>query len=114
MGSGANWSYVRPAAADSDIVIETTEKIPVSDLCCTGLYHFRSAEIFLSAYEEFYHEFSSGNGQPERYVAPIYNALIKHGCVIRYTVIEPSELILCGVPAEYEAFLNRPLAAGTR
>jgi len=38
--SGANWSYVRPATPGSDRVAETTEKRPVSDLCCTGLYHF--------------------------------------------------------------------------
>lgn len=108
-GSGSNWSYVRPATPDSDLVVETAEKRPISDLCCTGLYHFNSAEIYLSAYEAFYSDFVPDTALRERYVAPIYNALIKRGLPIRYTLVQRSELILCGVPDEYEAFLrSRP------
>lgn len=105
-GSGPNWSYVLPAAPDSDLVIETAEKNPISDLCCTGLYHFSSVELFLSAYDGFYRDFTPGAALRERYVAPIYNALIRRGLPIRYTIVQPSQLILCGVPDEYEAFLR--------
>jgi len=106
-GGGENWSYVRPAGPRSDLVAETAEKNPISDLCCTGLYYFGSVELYLSAYEGFYSGFTPGAALRERYVAPIYNDLIKRGRLIRYTVVEPSELIVCGVPDEYEAFLRR-------
>jgi MobA-like NTP transferase domain len=106
-GSGDNWSYVRPAAPDNDLVMETAEKQPISDLCCTGLYHFDSAETYLSAYEAFYNEFIPNAALRERYIAPIYNELIKRALSIRYTLVQRSELILCGIPDEYEAFLRR-------
>lgn len=108
-GGGDNWSYVRPVAPDSDLVMETAEKRPISDLCCTGLYHFGSTGLYLSAYDAFYDDFTPSAALRERYVAPMYNALIKRGLSIRYTLVDRSELILCGVPDEYEAFLrNRP------
>ncbi|HYE23900.1 MAG TPA: glycosyltransferase family 2 protein [Clostridia bacterium] len=103
-GTGANWSYVRPASPDSDRVIETAEKMPISDLCCTGLYHFGSAGLFLDAYEAFVAGAAAAMGLRETYVAPMYNLLIREGRDIRYSLIGSDEVIFCGVPAEYEAF----------
>jgi hypothetical protein len=103
-GAGANWSYVRPDPAGRNRVAETAEKRPISELCCTGLYHFRSAALFAEAYE---HLAAAGTtGLPELYVAPIYNQLIRRGCDIRYHLIGADEVIFCGVPAEYDAFLR--------
>ncbi|MCR5879218.1 capsular biosynthesis protein [Phenylobacterium sp. J367] len=48
-GSGANWSYVKPASGPEPWAIETAEKKPISDLCCTGLYHFARAADFRAA-----------------------------------------------------------------
>jgi hypothetical protein len=39
-GEGDNWSFVRPIAEESTQIDLTTENTPISDLCCTGLYHF--------------------------------------------------------------------------
>jgi len=103
-GSGANWSYVRPSAPGSDRVAETTEKVPISDLCCTGLYHFGSAGLFLDAYRPFRDGAAEAMGLKETYVAPMYNLLLREGRDIRYAVVDPDEVIFCGVPAEYEAF----------
>jgi hypothetical protein len=44
-------------------------------------------------------------GLTELYVAPIYNLLIRRGADIRFHVIDESEVIFCGVPSEYAAFL---------
>jgi hypothetical protein len=107
-GSGDNWSYVRPAGPNSDQVIETAEKQPISDLCCTGLYHFGSIESFLWAYDAYYRDFVPSSSLKERYIAPIYNALIKRGSLIRYRLVQASDVIFCGVPAEYEAFRANP------
>lgn len=99
-GSGANWSYVRPAG-DGDAVVEVAEKRPISDLCCTGLYHFASSGAFLDALA---HERTAGD-YPELYVAPLYNHILRRGGDVRYALIERDQVVFCGVPAEYEALL---------
>lgn len=48
-GDGANWSYVRPALGEVPLALETAEKQPISNLCCTGLYHFARAGDFRDA-----------------------------------------------------------------
>ena len=98
-GAGANWSYVRPSRECNGRVLQTTEKVPVSDLCCTGLYHFARTADFRTALaaERAY------PSAPELYVAPIYNHLIAQGRRIHFHQIEREDVVFCGVPAEYEA-----------
>jgi hypothetical protein len=99
-GSGANWSYVGPAGgADEPLVARTTEKQPISDLCCDGLYHFARARDFRAALATE----RSSPSLPELYVAPLYNHLIAAGRRIHYDVAPPGSITFCGVPAEYEA-----------
>lgn len=98
-GTGANWSYVAPSVDEGFAVARTTEKVPISDLCCTGLYHFRSSEDFKVALEA---ERQSPSAK-ELYVAPLYNHLIASGRKIHWHKVENSEVIFCGVPDEYEA-----------
>lgn len=107
-GTGSNWSYVRPATPDSNRVLQTTEKVPISDLCCTGLYHFRSAAQYLAAYADFANGGAEQIGLRELYVAPMYNLLIAAGADIRYDLIDPGQVTFCGVPTEYDAFLAAP------
>jgi hypothetical protein len=101
-GAGANWSYVRPAADVEPRVLETAEKRPISDLCCTGLYHFSASGYFRSALACERNAPSSH----ELYVAPLYNHLITSGLAIHYNLIEASAVLFCGVPAEYEALCD--------
>jgi len=107
-GSGDNWSYVLPIMNGSDRVAETAEKNPISDLCCTGLYHFASVEIFLKTYSIFIKSAAVEIGLKEAYIAPMYNILIRNGHDIRYDLIHDSEVIFCGVPEEYESFKGNP------
>ncbi|HYG87187.1 MAG TPA: glycosyltransferase family 2 protein [Azospirillum sp.] len=107
-GEGANWSFVRPAEAGSDRVAETTEKRPISTLCCTGLYHFRHAGAFLSAFEEQAAWPAERLQGGELYVAPLYNTLIAAGADIRFHRIAREAVVFCGVPEEYDAFLKVP------
>lgn len=98
-GEGANWSYVGPDEAAADPrVARTTEKQPISNLCCTGLYHFDRAGDLLSALDSE----RRAPTAPERYVAPLYNHLIAKGRAVHYTVVPRSEVLFCGVPAEFE------------
>ncbi len=98
-GEGANWSYVRPAPGPDPLALETAEKKPISDLCCTGLYHFARAEDFHFALARE----RAAPSMSELYVAPLYNHLIAAGRRIGYRLIEKSEVVFCGTPEEYQA-----------
>jgi len=101
-GTGANWSYVRPAPGEEALVAETAEKRVISDLCCTGLYHFARAEGFRAALARE----RQARSAAELYVAPLYNHLVAAGQRIHYRVIAPADIVFCGVPAEYAALLD--------
>ena len=100
-GDGSGWSYVARDPRSPARVAAVAEKLPISDLCCTGLYHFRKAGDFRWAYCHPAPPHSDAE-RAERYVAPLYNALIARGDRIGLTVIGPSEMICCGTPGEYE------------
>ncbi|MFA0013653.1 glycosyltransferase family 2 protein [Vibrio lentus] len=100
-GDGDNWSFVKPASVDSTKVIKTTEKKPISDLCCTGLYYFSSVSDYLSAYEYYLTLPSEQWEKGELYVAPLYNYLISHNKEIHYSLISRHEVVFCGTPDEY-------------
>ena len=101
-GEGANWSYVRPAPGPEPLALETAEKRPISDLCCTGLYHFARAGDFRRALEAE----RAAPQAAELYVAPLYNHLTQAGAQIGYREIPRAQVIFCGTPAEYEGLLT--------
>ena len=101
-GSGANWSYVRTGPDGPPSVVETAEKKPISDLCCTGLYHFAAAGSFRTALAAERRRPSA----PELYVAPLYNHLIAAGQPVHCEIVPASAIVFCGVPAEYAALLK--------
>ncbi|MCL9775436.1 glycosyltransferase family 2 protein [Vibrio methylphosphonaticus] len=105
-GSGDNWSFAKPISDDSTQVSKTTEKNPISDLCCTGLYHFRSLAQYLTAYYTYLDKPIDTWEKGELYVAPLYNNLIEQGLEIHYNLIPRDEVIFCGVPQEYTDFLQ--------
>jgi hypothetical protein len=97
-GSGANWSYVEPAPGPEPWALRTAEKVEISDLCCTGLYHFARAADFRDA-------LAAERAAPqarELYVAPLYNHLIASGGRVAWRLIDRSEVVFCGTPLEYE------------
>lgn len=104
-GSGNNWSFVRPG--NNSNVLETTEKKPISDLCCTGLYHFSKIGDYLEIFNEYVvspDEWVNG----EIYIAPMYNILINKGKKVNYNLINDIDITFCGVPEEYESFKDNP------
>jgi hypothetical protein len=101
-GGGTNWSYVRPSPGPEPLALETAEKKPISDLCCTGLYHFQSANEFRWALDEE----RRAPQAAELYVAPLYNHLIRRGARIGYSLIGREAVVFCGTPAEYEGLLS--------
>jgi choline kinase len=102
-GEGANWSFI-DVNTENDCVLKTTEKEPISDLCCTGLYYFQRASLFKLAYYKFLENPSRKRVNGELYVAPIYNELIEieELLPVKYDLISSSDVVFCGVPSEYE------------
>jgi hypothetical protein len=113
-GEGDNWSFVRSDPDDPTLVAETSEKRPISTLCCTGLYNFAAARDFLDAYEAGLSDPALRGPGDEVFVAPLYNWLIKQGRSIGYDLIPREAVIFCGVPREYEALLDSDLGRPVR
>ena len=92
---GEHWSFVDPDPARPGLARRVTEKERISDLCCTGLYAFRSAGEFRRALGE------AGPTAGELYVAPLYNAIIAEGGAVRYTLTGADAVFFAGTPEEY-------------
>jgi len=105
-GSGDNWSFVRAINEQSTEIDLTTEKNPISDLCCTGLYHFKNIQDYFNAYDYYLSLPKAQWEKGELYVAPLYNHLIKEGLIIHYHQILRDEVIFCGTPDEYTFFIS--------
>lgn len=102
VGSGDNWSFVLPDSNESGRVAKTTEKMPLSNNCCTGFYHFSSMSDFRFAISRE----RLAPSMSELYVAPLYNHLILDGRNVRYTTVPSDDVIFCGVPSEYEEIIK--------
>jgi hypothetical protein len=100
-GTGEQWSFVTPDSDDPECVARVTEKLPISDLCCIGLYHFGRAGDFRWTYRNPPRPASEAERR-ERYVAPLYNSLIARGDKVAFKTIDPSQVIFCGTPEQYE------------
>jgi len=106
-GEGDNWSFAKPVNAGSTKVIETAEKRPISNLCSTGLYYFKSITLFNQAYNDYISKPEVEWEKGELYIAPLYNYLIKQNNEIHYHLIARDEVVFCGVPDEYLDFLEK-------
>jgi hypothetical protein len=105
-GTGDNWSFVRPISDSSTQVDLTTEKNPISDLCCTGLYHFKNIQDYFKAYDYYLSIPKEEWEKGELYIAPLYNHLISLKCEIHYHDILRNEVVFCGTPDEYYELIN--------
>lgn len=103
-GEGDHWSFALPDKESSRIVIRTTEKERISDLCSDGLYYFKQKsvfeELFLNAKK------NKNTSKNEYYIAPLYNDLISKQKVVYYDLIENDKILFCGTPDEYEVLLK--------
>ena len=105
-GEGANWSYAKTENETSTKVIETAEKRQISNYCSTGLYYFRRSHLFCQAYEAMNNQ-AEENQLKEQYVAPLYNYLIENNSDIHIHLVDRSQIQICGVPDEYDAYMRQ-------
>lgn len=100
---GDHWSFVEPEpdASKPNTVARVTEKLRISDLCSTGLYHFKEAALFIELYEESLSSSPEDLQGGERYVAPLYNGALQRGLDIRYAEVSSDAIAFTGTPEEY-------------
>jgi CTP:molybdopterin cytidylyltransferase MocA len=98
---GDNWSFVK--IDESGNAIEVAEKVRISKNCSIGAYYFPNHEVYLNAYHDYYGELNKFN-ITEKYIAPIYNSIIKNGDVVTINLINPNNVHVLGTPSELERF----------
>lgn len=103
-GNGDHWSFVK--LDKSGKASEVTEKIRISDNCTVGAYYFKTCSLYSQIYQSYYGTNQAKN-YSEKYVAPLYNQLIKEGgCV--YISLIPAEMVhVLGTPEEVIEFQNK-------
>lgn len=104
VGAGKNWSNVVPIEKGSDRVRLALEKQEASEFCCTGIYQWRTLNLFAETFRAYSKSITGG----ELYVAPMYNYAIEKGEDVRFNVIPPTDVIFCGTPDEYELLVSNP------
>ena len=104
---GNHWSFVLPNPNEPHLVQACSEKVRISDFCCTGLYSFLSPAQFELAYLK---ELDSPSSF-ELFVAPIFNHVLTSGGSVAWDEVPSKDVLLAGVPLEYESLLNIDLNA---
>jgi NDP-sugar pyrophosphorylase family protein len=108
-GEGDNWSFAELESEDSNNVIRTTEKDPISQWCSTGLYFFSGKQAYLDLFAEYSKTEASRCGGGEYYIAPMYNLLIAKEQTVKVNKIGASEVLFSGIPSEYEALKTQSI-----
>lgn len=106
-GIGENWSFVQSENRRNKLISKTTEKQRISDLCCTGLYHFNNYLDFCNSFKNYLSMPKNKWEKGEVYVAPLYNWLINSGKKFVYIKVPKNLLSFFGTPDEYNKFLNK-------
>lgn len=108
IGEGDHWSFAE--TGENGAVINVAEKVRISKYCSDGLYNFDRVSTFLEIYKNTESDDSYITNN-EKYVAPLYNKLISNNIHVDIDLIQLDEIIFCGVPKEYEDFLNMEFKA---
>lgn len=96
-GEGLAWSFARTESDDR--IVEIAEKVRISDWATVGLYGFRSASVFLNAYDALYGP-SVKRAHKETYIAPMYQSMIDVGLLVRMSQLNLEDVVPLGTPEE--------------
>lgn len=102
--SGEHWSFVK--ADSSGRALEVREKKRISDNCTLGAYYFSSGALYKQIYEEYYSDKDNVESD-EKYVAPLYNYMIKQGLEVTISCISCEKVHVLGTPEELERFIHQ-------
>ncbi len=104
-GEGDHWSFVR--LDDEGRAAEIREKKRISEHCTLGAYYFRSCALYEELYQEYYGGGKAELVNGEKYVAPLYDYLLKKGGEIYISDVSPEKVHVLGTPEELELFMSR-------
>jgi len=105
-GRDPKWSYVRLEGKEN-LVVETKEKVALSDYATVGIYYFTKGRDFVNATTRMIVERNKSNN--EYYVAPVYNYLIAEKKRIGIFNIEQDVMHGLGTPEDLDIYLkNNP------
>jgi dTDP-glucose pyrophosphorylase len=100
-GEGSAWSFARTDSTGR--VLEVREKCRISPHATVGLYWFSSFALYRETYERCYEQRRSEE-RGERYVAPMYNDLIRRGLPVYIHQVPSQAVAPLGTPGEVERF----------
>lgn len=100
---GNHWSFVK--LDEFGRAVEVREKKRISDNCTLGAYYFSSASLYKSLYEEYYKD-DRNLEKNEKYIAPLYNFMIKKGMSVTISIVDNKKVHVLGTPEELQIFLN--------
>ena len=103
-GEGDHWSFVKTGSSFK--VLEVKEKVRISQYCTLGAYYLKSCGLYEELYESYYNEPRQGSGG-ERYIAPLYDYLLKRGGEIFISDVPEEHVYVLGTPQELEVFINQ-------
>ena len=101
-GHNPKWSYAR--VNPRGLVVETREKVPISDLATVGIYFFAKAAFFLDAAMDMIARNDRVNN--EFYTCPVYNYMIAQGQRVGVFEIPKSAMHGLGIPEDLESYLK--------
>ncbi len=101
---GDHWSFVRLDAAGR--AVEVREKERISDNCTLGAYYFSSAALYRRLFSEYYGQHKQQD-KKEKYVAPLYDYMIKQGYEVTISNVAAEKVHVLGTPEELDAFCGR-------
>lgn len=99
---GDAWSFV--ALGADGRAVEVREKRRISPHATVGLYYFSSFDLYARLYRDLYDAAGETPEAGERYVAPMYNALIGQGGAVYIHPVPLESVVPLGTPAEVAAF----------
>ena len=103
---GDHWSFVK--IDEKGNAIEVREKDRISDNCTVGLYYFKTCELYEKLYNEYYTD-NNNMEKNEKYVAPLYNFMIKKGYKVRIQDLPVDKVHVLGTPEEVKNFEENSL-----
>ena len=100
---GSKWSFI--AMDEDNRVTDIAEKKPISDIATLGFYYFSSFALYKAYYEKtFKDNLNLVNG--EKYIAPVYEVLVKADKPVYGAVIASNKVWGLGTPDDLTFFLN--------
>ena len=98
---GDHWSFVK--LDQNGNAVEVREKQRISNNCTVGLYYFKTCQLYQSLYQEYYKD-NQNLEKNEKYIAPLYNHMIKKGLTVKISLIPAETVHVLGTPAEVKQF----------